>query len=92
MTRVSARDYTVCIVKLLFTMLKSNAHASSLHLESIKLIVHNNAGCSQAAIRYSHLSINCEGWNKRGGGAKAAKSINVEVEINVEGVQKLPNH
>ena len=25
------------------------------------------------------------GWNKRGGGAKVAKSINVEVGINVEG-------
>ena len=27
---------------------------------------------------YSHLSNNRGGWNKRGGGAKAAKSINVE--------------
>ena len=34
---------------------------------------------------YSHLSNNCGGWNKRGGGAKVAKSINVEVGINVEG-------
>ena len=25
------------------------------------------------------------GWNKRGGGAKVAKSLNVEVRINVEG-------
>ena len=25
------------------------------------------------------------GWNKRGGGAKFAKSINVEVGVNVEG-------
>ena len=25
------------------------------------------------------------GWNKRGGGAKVAKSINVEVGINLEG-------
>ena len=40
----------------------------------------------------SHLSNNCGGWNKRGGGAKVAKSVNVEVGINVEGVQKLPNH
>ena len=34
---------------------------------------------------YSHLSNSCGGWNKRGGGAKVAKSINVEVGINVEG-------
>jgi hypothetical protein len=34
---------------------------------------------------YSHLSNNHGDWNKRGGGAKVAKSINVEVGINVEG-------
>jgi hypothetical protein len=34
---------------------------------------------------YSHLSNNRGGWNKRGGGAKVAKSINVEVGISVEG-------
>ena len=34
---------------------------------------------------YSHLFNNRGGWNKRGGSAKAAKSINVEVVINVEG-------
>ena len=34
---------------------------------------------------YSHLSNNRGGWNKRGGRAKVAKSINVEVGINVEG-------
>ena len=33
---------------------------------------------------YSHLSNNRGGWNK-GGGAKVAKSLNVEVGINVEG-------
>ena len=33
---------------------------------------------------YSHLSNNRGGWNKRGGSAKVAKLINVEVEINVE--------
>ena len=27
---------------------------------------------------YSHLSINGRGWNKRGGGAKDAKSISME--------------
>ena len=44
---------------------------------------------------YSHLSNRRGGWNKRGkraGGAKVAKLINVEVGINVEGVQNLPNH
>ena len=35
---------------------------------------------------YSHLSNNNRGgWNKRGVGAKVAKSLNVEAGINVEG-------
>ena len=34
---------------------------------------------------YAHLSNKSGGWNKRGGGAKFAKSLNVEVGINVEG-------
>ena len=34
---------------------------------------------------YSHLFNKRGGWNKRGGGAKNAKSQNVEVGINVEG-------
>ena len=34
---------------------------------------------------YSHLSNSRGGWNKRGGGAKVAKSIDVEVGTNVEG-------
>ena len=33
---------------------------------------------------YSHLSNNRGGWNKRGGEAKIAKSLNVEARINVE--------
>ena len=33
---------------------------------------------------YSHLSNNRGGWNKRGGEAKIAKSLNVEAGINVE--------
>ena len=37
-------------------------------------------------IHYSHLSYKREGWNKRGGGAKVVKSLNVEVGINIEGV------
>ena len=36
-------------------------------------------------VRYSHHSNNRGGWNKRGGGAKVAKSIKVEVGINMEG-------
>ena len=36
-------------------------------------------------IMYSHLFNKREGWNKRGGGAKFAKSLNVQVGINVEG-------
>ena len=35
--------------------------------------------------KYSHLSNSRGGWNKRGGGAKVTKSINVEVGINMEG-------
>ena len=33
---------------------------------------------------YSHLSNNRGGWNKRGGEAKIAKSLNMEAGINVE--------
>ena len=32
---------------------------------------------------YSHLCNSRGGWNKRGGGAKVAESINVEVGINM---------
>ena len=32
-------------------------------------------------LHYSHISNKRGGWNKRGGGAKAAKSINMEVGI-----------
>ena len=34
---------------------------------------------------YSHLSNQRGGWNKRGGVAKFAKSLKVEVGINMEG-------
>jgi hypothetical protein len=34
---------------------------------------------------YSHLSNKRGGWNKRGGGAKFAKALNMEVGINVQG-------
>ena len=34
-------------------------------------------------IIYSHFFNKRGGWNKRGGGAKVAKSLNVEVGINV---------
>ena len=36
-------------------------------------------------ITYSHLSNKHGGWNKCGGYAKVAKSLNMEVGINVEG-------
>ena len=35
--------------------------------------------------RYSHLFNKCGVWNKRGGGAKVTKLLNVEVEINLKG-------
>ena len=34
---------------------------------------------------YFHLFDKRGGWNKRGGGVKVAKSLNVEVRVNVEG-------
>ena len=34
---------------------------------------------------YSHVSDSRGSWNERGRGAKVAKSINMEVGINVEG-------
>ena len=34
---------------------------------------------------YSHLFNKLGAWNKRGGGAKVAKLLNVELGINVEG-------
>ena len=37
---------------------------------------------------YSHLFNKRGAWNKRGGGAKVAKSLNVEAGIKVEGVHK----
>ena len=40
---------------------------------------------SKSVKLYSHLSNKRGGWNKRGGGAKFAKSLNEEVGINVEG-------
>ena len=35
-------------------------------------------------MRYSHIYNECGGWNKRGGGAKNAKSLYVEGGINLE--------
>ena len=35
--------------------------------------------------KYSHLFNKRGAWNKRGGGAKVAKSLNVELGINEEG-------
>ena len=37
------------------------------------------------SITHSHLSNKPGGWNKRGGGTKFAKSLNMEVGINVKG-------
>ena len=37
-----------------------------------------NVGIGNTCFHYSHLSNNRGGWNKRGGGAKVAKSLNVE--------------
>ena len=42
-------------------------------------------GLSIFGTKSSYLSNNRGGWNKHGGGTKVAKSINVEVRINMEG-------
>ena len=39
----------------------------------------------KTSITHSHLSNKRGGWNKRGGGTKFAKSLNMEVGINVKG-------
>ena len=39
----------------------------------------------QYYVTYSHLFNKRGAWNKRGGGAKLAKLLNVELGINVEG-------
>ena len=41
-------------------------------------------GTSKACQTYSHLFNKRGAWNKRGGGAKVAKLLNVELGINVE--------
>ena len=42
--------------------------------------------CDTFVVRaYSHLFNKRGAWNKRGGGAKVAKLLNVELGINVEG-------
>ena len=41
---------------------------------------------------YSHLSNNRGGWNKRGGGAKIAKLLNVELGINIKAGLISKNH
>ena len=38
----------------------------------------------QMVLTYSHLSNKRRAWNKRGGGTKNAKSLNMELGINVE--------
>ena len=40
---------------------------------------------SEDQSHYSHLFSKRGAWNKRGGGAKVAKSLNVELGINEEG-------
>ena len=50
-------------------------------------VINPPAHCKYIGCRnysYSHLSKNCWGWNKSGVRAKAAKSINVDIGINVE--------
>ena len=58
----------------------SEKHENVFSKETMELFNH-----FKLKLQYSHLSNNRGGWNKRGGGAKVAKPINVEVGINVEG-------
>ena len=46
-------------------------------------IVDQNPRYSIVRNKRSHLSNKRGGWNKRGGGAKSAKSLNVEGVINI---------
>ena len=45
----------------------------------------HNPGGKYFHYAYSHLFNKHGAWNKRGGGAKVAKSLNVELGINEEG-------
>ena len=44
-----------------------------------------NCSGGTRSVAYSHLFNKRGGWNKRGAGAKVAKSLNKVVGINVEG-------
>ena len=54
-------------------------------------LVFNRLKTRLVSYYYSHLSNKRGAWNKRGGGTENGKSLNVELEINVEGVQKMEN-
>ena len=54
---------------------------SNVIIRTLWVLVHTY----QSGHTYSHLSNNRGCWNKHGGSAKIAKSINVEVGISVEG-------
>ena len=49
------------------------------------VLVEPYSACMQTKSQYSHLFNKRGGWNKSGGGAKVAKSLNVELGINEEG-------
>ena len=53
----------------------------SKYLKVIALEMHQKAVLQS---KYSHLFNNRGGWNKRGGEAKIAKSLNVEAGMKVE--------
>ena len=54
---------------------------------TIQVFCENVFGFSRPtlSLTYSHLFNKRGAWNKRGGGAKVAKSLNVELGINEEG-------
>ena len=75
------------MVTLLFLRLVSKSNNYNRYFDytsHLKAILHSTKW-QYFQKTYSYLSNKRGGWNKRGGGAKFAKLLNVEVGINVEG-------
>ena len=69
----------ICIpIKIFFFSSQLLKSVLLIITDHIELTLHST---TPHRFRYSHLFNKHGGWNKRGGGAKVAKSINVEVGI-----------
>ena len=60
-------------------------HKTKMHLQGVPPKHSTNILTIPFLIVYSHLSNKHGGLNKHGGGAKFAKSLNMEAVANVEG-------